>query len=178
MVQECPPVEQLLKLMDGIEGTVNSIQLTQAEWAWKGGNVLLSASVAPTFTTNLRGPIAYVLAHRLLTKSRVEDAKAVLQQAQKNAVPKTRLHRLVQRDLALLTANKGVLRIRCPTRMTGKIEVVVDGQVINSVPVENDIEIELPVGKCVLKLDSGSGGKLSSTSFAVLPARYFVVVVE
>jgi hypothetical protein len=86
-----------------VTGKVGTTQMFQLGLTWKGTTGFLGwASVAPTLPPEFRGPVAYVIGHRLLRLKRPADAKTFFQTALKDAPPCSPLLRLAEDELERL----------------------------------------------------------------------------
>ena len=86
-----------------ISGRVGMAQVAQALLAWKGTTNLLGwGGLALTLEPRLRGPAAYMLAHRYLQLKRPQDAAALFGTALADAPPDSPLKRLAAAELARL----------------------------------------------------------------------------
>lgn len=107
----------LKKLLDAylIDGTLSAPQLVQFGLAWKGTtNFLGWGGLAPTLSPEIRGQIAYLLAHRYLLRNNPQQAKLFLQQAVDDAQEDAGLHTIAKGDLQMVNNGHGRLLVNVP----------------------------------------------------------------
>lgn len=84
-----------------VDGRLKLTQLAQLALAWKGTtNALGWQGVAPTLPDDLRGPLGYIIGHRLLRLKRPAEAAALFRTVAKEAPPDSSLFRLAQAELS------------------------------------------------------------------------------
>jgi tetratricopeptide (TPR) repeat protein len=94
-----------------MDGELGNIQVIQLALSWKGTSGLMGwAGVAPTLKPELRGPLAYVLGHRLLRLNQPQDAAMLFRMAAADAPEDSPLKKLAQTELDRLTAKPQTLK--------------------------------------------------------------------
>ncbi|MFV2065419.1 MAG: tetratricopeptide repeat protein [Pirellulales bacterium] len=165
-------------------GQLAQPQMVQLALAWKGQtNWLGWASVAPTLKPSLRGPIAYVLAHRYLQMKKPDDAATFLRTGLEDAPEDSALARLAQTDLDLLEANQGRLLVENDFLESLRLSVKLDDKEVATLDIDTDQTadqtLDLPVGNYDLQLvDPPDDVSLSANRIDVTPAGRHSLRVE
>jgi hypothetical protein len=82
------------------EGRLNAAQVAQLGLSWKGtSNFLGWQGVAPSLDPSLRGPLAYLLAHRYVRLGKLPQAEQLLQTALDDAPADSPQARLAREEL-------------------------------------------------------------------------------
>lgn len=149
-------------------GRINVLQAGQAALAWKGNiGVLGWGGLAATLTPDLRGPLAYIVAHRVLARAPgtpPEQIRAIFRTALTDAAPESLLSRLAARDLELLSSGSGLVHVHSSIPVSLRLDFLIGDAVQKSVVIEHSQEIELPIGEYQLRLHSESTLSRLSTS--------------
>lgn len=140
------------------ERRLRGAQIMQIGLSWQGASNFLGwGGVAPVLDPKLRGPLAYIFAHRYARLNKLPDAEQFMRTAVEDAPEQSPLAILAQRQGQLLDNGRSLLRLRHDvSHLNGTIEpeVVVqqNGQTVQKVTVDSQVELELPSGDYTLSL--------------------------
>ena len=110
-----------------VDGKLGKSQALQLALAWKGfSNFLGWNGLAPSLPPDLRGKLAYIMAHRYLRLEKPDDAKMFFQAAARDAPKDSLPRRLAQQDLDLLTTGQG--RLRLTNDAGGHVQLLAKGR--------------------------------------------------
>ena len=167
-------------------GKLQAPQIVQLGLTWKGTtNFLGWAGVVPALEStselrDLRGRLAYILAHRFLQRKDRPQAEEFLRTALKDAPADSDLARLAQTDLDLLAADKGRLIVLGNVDKPGRIALrKPDGTEVASVDVSSRAQCDVPAGTYQLAtLPRRDDWRLSEAKVTLKPARRKTVQVD
>jgi serine/threonine protein kinase/tetratricopeptide (TPR) repeat protein len=144
------------------QGKYSVLQVGQAGMAWKGKlNFLGWGGLAPQLTPEMRGPAAYVFAHRMLRRMQISDARTLFKSALNEAVPDSVLSQLAQQDVSLLDDGRGLAIFRNPGSSPVEVQIRSENQTPQSVIVHRKSELPLPVGRYTWKAGEMNAGEFS-----------------
>jgi len=160
---------------------IGTAEMVALAMAWKGQTGALgwgNAAESLKDRKEIRGPLAYVLGHRLIRLGRQEEAAELLRFALADAPPDSRLARLAQEDLDLLAAGQGRLLVTSEFPRAVRLAVKRGQDAVKTLEVAASETIELESGTYELALaDSASDRYLSTDRVEVAPAgRYRVKI--
>lgn len=158
----------LTQVMD--TGTLSSAQLMQLALTWKGTTNLLGwGGIAPRLAPEVRGPLAYVFAHRFLRLGNSAQARKFLQAALEDSSPEAPLHQVAEADLQLLEARQGRLLFKSSASAPVTLIVRQGEKEVATVKIDQDHELDLPAGRYQLSLAEAAEGLAVDRSEISLP---------
>ncbi|MBW3600408.1 MAG: hypothetical protein KY475_24485, partial [Planctomycetes bacterium] len=162
-------LDQLVK-----QKRLNAAQVAQLGLSWKGTtNFLGWQGVAPSLDPSLRGPLAYVLAHRYVRLNNLPQAERLLQTVVDDAPADSALAGLAREELLLVKEGQARLQLKRdppPGADDAAIDVIVrrDGEEVQRLALLDVAEVDLAAGTYQLAVAGAEGDWLLGESDVTL----------
>lgn len=156
-------------------GDMDATQAMGLALAWKGQLIAVSwesIQKALEDRRDLRAPLSYILAHRMLRLRKPESAEPLFAAAQRDAAAGSPLAKLVREDWGMLKQKKGRLALETERPGGTTVRLTRVGQTPQKIEVKPKLELTLDAGDYTLEMtDPAGGSEPSPIKIKLLPVE-------
>lgn len=141
-----------------MQGEFSVGQIAQLSLTWKGQtNFLGWGGVKGTLNPDSRAKLALLFANKYAREKNLEAAKMFFETAVRDGQPGSELVETAKTSLELLNSQQGKLDLSTDCSRPLSVVVRQDGEVVQTVSLDGQAELRLPVGDFVVEVDDPSG---------------------